>query len=61
MVSCRQNRETSLFTKGRREEFKQGELKRGGASLTRIVPLSLKGEGDTGGEGVSDWVEKPKI
>ena len=24
------------------------------------ILFSLKGEGDTGGEGVSDWAEKPK-
>jgi len=27
----------------------------------QIFPLSLEGEGDNGGEGVSDWAEKPKI
>ena len=29
--------------------------------LPTIFPLSLKEEGDNGGEGVSDWAEKPKI
>jgi len=29
--------------------------------FAKIFPLSLKGEGDNGGEGVSDWAKKPKI
>jgi len=29
--------------------------------LPKIFSLSLKGEGDNGGEGVSDWAEKVKI
>jgi hypothetical protein len=28
--------------------------------LPKIFPLSLEGEGDNGGEGVSDGAEKPK-
>ena len=27
--------------------------------LPKILPLSLEGEGDIGGEGASDWAEKP--
>ena len=27
--------------------------------LPKIFPLSLKGEGNNGGEGVSDWAKKP--
>jgi len=29
--------------------------------LPKIFPLSLEGEGEDGGEGLSDWAEKPKI
>ena len=28
--------------------------------LPKIFPLSLEGEGDNGGEGVSYWAENPK-
>ena len=41
--------------------FYSEESEREALPLLPKIPLSLEGEGDNGGEGVSDWVEKPKI
>jgi len=38
-----------------KERHTKGELKRGFAPLLRFFPLSLEGEGDTGGKGDSNY------